>query len=138
MSKQSVLMLDDTFIELNVTGDKVRADAFFGLKDGLHTVTFQLENFTGRIFIEASLESDPQEVDWFPVFLNGANAFQEYPLDPLEPTGISGDTFVDAYTFQGNFLFLRARVDRSYIVPVPTTDSEKSLLGSVKRILLNH
>lgn len=138
MSKQSVLMLNDTFIELNVTGDKIRADAWFGLKDGLHTVTFSLENYTGRIFIEASLESDPQENDWFTVFLNGAKPYMEYPLDSLAPTGLSGDTFVDAYTFQGNFLYLRARIDRSYVVPVPTTDSEKSHLGSVKKILLNH
>ena len=138
MSKQSVVMLGDTFIELNVTGDKIRADAWFGLKDGLHTVTFHLEDFTGRVFIEASLESDPQDNDWFPVFLNGAKSFMEYPLDSLAPTGISGDTFVDAYTFQGNFLYLRAGIDRSDVVPVPTTDSEKSALGSVKKILLNH
>lgn len=138
MSKQSVVMLSDTFIELNVTGDKIRADAWFGLKDGLHTVTFHLEDFTGRIFVEATLESDPQDNDWFPVFLNGAKSFMEYPLDSLAPTGIAGDTFVDAYTFQGNFLYLRARIDRSFVVPVPTTDSEKSALGSVKKILLNH
>lgn len=138
MSKQSVVMLSDTFIELNVTGDKIRADAWFGLKDGLHTVTFHLSDFTGRIFIEASLESDPQDNDWFPIFLNGSKSFVEYPLDSLEPTGIAGDTFVDAYTFQGNFLYLRAGIDRSFVVPVPTTDSEKSALGSVKKILLNH
>lgn len=138
MSKQSVVLLGDTFIELNVTGDAVRADAWFGFKDGIHTVTFHLENYTGRIFIEASLESDPQADDWFPVFLNGAKPHIQYPLDPLTPTGIAGDTFVDAFTFQGNFLWLRARTDRSYVVPAPTTDAEKSLLGSVRKILLNH
>lgn len=138
MSKQSIVILGDTFIELNVTGDAIRADAWFGLKDGLHTVTFHLEDFTGRIYIEASLESDPQENDWFPVHLNGGNAYMEYPLDSLAPTGIAGDTFVDAFTFQGNFLYVRGRVDRSYIVPVPTTDVEKALLGSVRKILLNH
>jgi len=138
MSKLSVVLLSDTFIELNVTGDAVRGDAWFGFKDGLHTVTFHLENFTGRIFIEASLASDPQENDWFAIFLNGAKAFNQYPLKPLVPTGITGDTFVDSFTFQGDFLWLRARVDRSYIVPVPTTDAEKSLLGSVRKILLNH
>lgn len=138
MSKQSVVVLDDTGIVMNVTGDKIKADAWFGFTDGLHTVTFHLENFTGRIFLEASLESDPQEIDWFSIFLNGANAFIEYPLDPLTPTGVAGDTFVDAFTFQGNFLYIRVRIDRSYITPVPTTDVEKSLLGSVKKILLNH
>lgn len=138
MSKQSVVLLGDTFIEQNVTGDAVRADAWFGFKDGIHTVTFHLENFTGRIFIEASLESDPQESDWFAIFLNGSKPYIQYPLDSLNPTGIDGDTFVDAFTFQGNFLWLRARIDRTYFVPAPTTDAEKSLLGSVRKILLNH
>ena len=130
--------MSDTLIELNVTGDAVRADAWFLNKDGLHTVTFHLENLTGRIFIEASLASVPEENDWFTVNLNGAQPFAQYPLKPLEPTGITGDTFVDAYTFQGNFLWLRARLDRSYVIPVPTTDTEKSLLGSIRKILLNH
>ena len=138
MSKQSVVLLGDTFIELNVTGEAVRADAWFGYKDGLHTVTFHMENLTGRIHIEASLASDPQDGDWFAVNLNGAQPYMQYPLDPLEPTGVSGDTFVDAFTFQGNFLWVRARLDRSYVVPVPTTDAEISLLGSVRKILLNH
>ena len=139
MGKQSIVMLDDTDINLNVTGEALRADAWYGYKDGLHTVAFYLENFTGRIYIEASLASEPTSEDWFPVFLNGAQAYMNYPINPLAPIGgPSGDTFVDAFTFQGNFLWLRARIDRSYVVPVPTTDAEKSALGSVKKILLNH
>jgi hypothetical protein len=139
MSTQSIVILPDTAIELNVTGPETRADAWYGLKDGLHTVTFHLENFTGRIFIEASLETIPASTDWFSVYLNGAKDYMQYPIDPLAPiSGSSGDTFVDAYTFQGNFLWLRARVDRSYYVPAPATDDEKSALGSVKKVLLNH
>ena len=59
MAKVSVQMLGDTQIELDVTGDKIRADGFFGQKDGLHSVSWSLEDFTGRIFLEASLETDP-------------------------------------------------------------------------------
>lgn len=139
MGKQSIVMLDDTGIELEVTGDAIRADAWYGYKDGIHTVAFYLENFTGHIYIEASLASDPGEEDWFPVYLNGAKSYMNYPINPLAPMGgTSGDTFVDAYTFQGNFLWLRARIDKSYVVPVPNTDSEKAQLGAVKKILLNH
>lgn len=138
MSKQSVLVLGDTNNLLEKTGDKVRADGYTGLKDGLHTITIHLENFTGRVYLEASLASDPNENDWFPIYLNGAKPYVEYPLDPLNPTGIEGDTFVDAFTFQGNFLWLRARIDKTYIVPLPQTDPEKAELGSIKKILLNH
>jgi hypothetical protein len=54
------------------------------------------------------------------------------------PTGTTGDTGVDAFTFQGNFLFLRAKIDKTYIVPYPSTPSEQALLGSIRKILLNH
>lgn len=138
MSKQSITVLTDTGFNLNVTSDPVRADGYFGYKDGLHSISWTLENFTGRIWLEASLASEPQETDWFAVTLDGCNPYVEYPRKPLEPTGPQGDTMVDAYTFQGNFLWVRLRVDRSYVVPQPVTDSEKESLGSVAKALLNH
>ena len=138
MGKQSVLVLGSTGIEQNVTSDKVRADGWFGQKDGLHSIAWYLEDFTGRILVEASLETDPLESDWFPIQLDGAKSYIEYPEIPTNPSGPHGDTLVDAFTFQGNFLWLRVRIDRSYVVPVPTTDAEKGLLGSVGKVLLNH
>ena len=138
MSKQSINMLPDTGIELEAVGDKIRADGWFGQKDGLHSVAWSLEDFTGRIFIEASLETDPQDNDWFSIFLDGTKAFIEYPIQPGTPSGAIGDTMLDAFTFQGNFLWLRIRMDKTYVRPVATTDSEKSLLGSIKKVLLNH
>lgn len=138
MSKQSVEMLGDTGIELVVVGEKIRADGFFGQKDGLHSIAWSLEDFTGRIFIDASLETDPQENDWFPIHLDGSKAYIEYPLISVSPSGANGDTTVDAFTFQGNFLWLRVRIDKTHVRPIPTTDSEKSLLGSVRKVLLNH
>lgn len=132
-------MLGDTGIQLEAVGDKIRADGYFGQKDGLHSVAWVLEDFTGRIFIEASLETDPEETDWFSIFLDGSKAYIEYPLIPGAPTGKNGgDTMVDAFTFQGNFLWLRVRMDKTYVRPVPTTDSQKSLLGSITKVLLNH
>ena len=138
MAKISVQMLGDTLAELNVTGDKIKADSFFGMKDGLHQVSWSLEDFTGRIFLEATLESDPQEGDWFSIFLDGSNAFIEYPLIPLSPTGSNGDTMVDSFTFLGNFLYVRVRMDRSFVRPVPSTEAEIAELGSIKKVLLNH
>ena len=138
MAKASVEMLGNTGINLEAVGDKIRADGWFGQKDGLHSVALYLEDFTGRIFIEASLENDPQDEDWFPIFLDGAKAYVEYPLVPGDPSGAHGDTMIDAFTFQGNFLWVRIRMDKTYYRPLPTTDTEKSLLGSIKKVLLNH
>ena len=164
MSRSSVVMLEDTQGEVNVTGDPVRADAYFGLTDGLHTVAIYFQNFIGRVYIEASLSNDPQENEWFPINLNGERPFLQFSSEDgakLDaPTGLSdqhsGKNGVEAYTFQGNFLWLRARVDRSHIQPfdqypqdttgsgvgargaVNVDHTAINSLGVIRKILLNH
>lgn len=138
MSKPSVLMLNDTGNDMEAVGDPVRADGYYSSPDGLHTITIHLENFVGRFYLEGTLETDPSENDWFYIQLSGGAPYVQYPRDPRNPTGEdNGDTGVDAYTFVGNFVYLRASIDKNYVVPVPTTDSEKALLGSIVKVLLN-
>lgn len=132
-------MLGDTGNSMEAVGEKIRADAYYAQSDGLHSVAIHLQNFTGRIYIEATLISDPQENDWFPIILSGGSAYVEYPLIPGQPSsGLQGDTMVDAFTFQGNFLYLRARMDKTYYRPIPASNAEKALLGSITKIMLNH
>lgn len=137
-AKSSILLLNDTGNELEANGDPVRADGYYSAPDGLHTITIHLANFTGRFYLEGTLETDPSEDDWFYVHLTGGTPYVQYPQDPNNPTGEDGgDTGVDAYTFLGNFVFLRASIDKNYVVPFPTDDSEKALLGSIRKVLLN-
>ena len=69
--------------------------------------------------------------------LTSGNSFRQYPVD-LAPSGTNGlgDTTVEAWTFRANILWLRARVDRSAIVPIPT-EYDVSLHGKINKILLN-
>lgn len=154
MSRNSIVMLVDTEGEFEVTGEAVRADAFFGQSDGLHTIAIYLQNFIGRIFIEASLELEPEEEDWFPIHLDGDNPYLEFVAEDASLSNIPmnlgsgaarGKDGVIGFTFQGNFLFLRARLDRSFIPnpPMPTTISgnlstEIAQFGVIRKILLNH
>lgn len=165
MPKSSIVMLSNTDREMNVTGEPIRADAWYGLTDGLHTVAIYLQNFIGRIFIEATLSNEPQEDEWFPIFLNGDLPYLEFNVDDTEieqfTIGLSprtrGKSGVVSYTFQGNFLYLRARLDRTHIRPQPRDLSiadftfsspgltnkpldeyEISQFGVIKKILLNH
>lgn len=136
MSAASVTLLTHQ-AELSYIGDKVKADGYYDQTDGLHTVSASLTNFVGRIHIEASLATDPSEADWFPIYLTSGNSFRQYPVDAT-PSGDNGkgDTTVEAWTFRANILWLRARVDRSAVLPVPT-DYDVSLYGKVNKILLN-
>lgn len=128
MSRNSIVLLPDSSGKISITGDKVKGDGFFGFSDGSHTVSFHVHLFTGRIWIEASLAADPTDDDWFPVWLTVGT-----PFVPFED-----ETSTTSYLFEGNFVWVRARLDRDYIDPQPDTIEEIAALGSVKRILMNH
>ena len=62
-------------LEMSYTGDKARGDGFYGYADGLHTISFHVNNFTGRIYLEATLMENPTELDWFEIALNITNNY---------------------------------------------------------------
>ena len=40
---------------------------YYGSTTGLHTISFTLREFTGRIYVLATLASNPTDQDWFPI-----------------------------------------------------------------------
>jgi hypothetical protein len=121
--RKSILMLTNTGTNWNVIGDPIRADAYYGYTDGLHTVQVVYQNFVGGFGIQGTLALNPQPEDWFWIKLNPNGdvytPFINYPFDPLAPTGQNGgDTGTMAITFVGNFVFLRAVVTREYLQPM--------------------
>jgi len=125
MSRQSVLMLG-TENELDYTGDSVRGDGFYGFSDGIHTVQITVAAFIGRVYIQGTLASDPVEADWFNIKVNGNDDYVTYG------TGVgTGVTNTTAYTFQGNMVYLRAKVERSHLGLIITQ------VGTLSKILLN-
>lgn len=128
MSKVSKTLLSDTGTNLEVTGNKVQADGFRNLTDGLHTVGFYLNDFVGRLIIQGTLVLDPQEEDWVSLTLEGeSNAYIQF--DAISP----GEGLI-VRNFTGNFVFVRAVVTRSHISPEP----DPSTVGSVSKALLNN
>lgn len=137
----TVIMMGNTQDHANLTGDACRADGWYGHTDGLHTVVIQVVNFTGRIYIEASLEMEPTEADWFPIQLTSTTSYYQFPIDPNEPTGVyesGGDTRTVGATFKINALWIRARLDRSYLSEILYDNDPEALaaLGNVKKITL--
>ena len=152
-TRKSILMMHNTGSDdLNVVGDKIKGDSYFGYTDGIHTVQVTYQNFTGGFGIQGTLSLDPLDEDWFWIRLADAsgNCNQEpyvvFPLDPLAPTGSrtgtinqgQGDTGTDAFTFIGNFTYLRAILTRDHIQPPPApTIDNKYYLGQIDRVLLS-
>jgi len=125
------IMMSNTQEQVNAVGPAVKADGWYGHEDGLHTVAIQVVNFTGRIYLEASLALEPTESDWFPMKIRDAD-FMEFPLNPMQPTGsfdTGGDTGTQGVTFKVNTVWLRAKMDRTYLNQ-PNLEDDRDLLAS--------
>lgn len=119
------------------------AGGYYGSTTGLHTISFTLRNFIGRIVVQATLASDPQEHDWFDIrFTECCNYYMEFNdtriYDAKTNTIIidSGTTGTFAETLTGNFTFLRVGVQRGYISHDPS-DTQKRLGGKLEEVLIN-
>ena len=141
-ARKSILMMTNTGTEHNQVGDAIRADGYFGHTDGIHTVQVVVNNFTGSFGIQGTLAVEPVEADWFDINLNAnwnvssASPLVTYPVNPAAPTGQDGDNSTNAFTFVGNFVYLRAILDRSAIAEAPT-NSPTTQLGQIDRVLLS-
>lgn len=152
-------MMNNSGNAFNLKGDPIRADSYYNMTDGLHTVQLSYNNLVGGIGIQATLSLGdivngkaiiPEE-DWFWINLSDLRGngspypYVVYPKDPLHPTGDqlhsmapTGDTGTEAYTFVGNFTYLRAVLTRDYITPVPMPQFDGFYyLGQVNKVLVS-
>jgi hypothetical protein len=122
MARKTTILLPNTSTNLDVTGDAVPGDSYYGFTDGLHTVAVYGENLTGRVRIQGTLASTPSEADWFNVLIDGL-PFKDYS----EFSGVEGFTFV------ANLVFLRATLDRTSLGITDHTTA-----GYIEKIYLNY
>lgn len=107
--------------QLDQLSDAVRGDGYYGYRDGYHTMAIQFNQFLGKIQIEATLELDPAEADWFPIWLTPSHPYREYNAPK---------TGTEAFTFRGNFVLVRFRKERSYL-------STTSPVGDITKVMLS-
>ena len=67
----SVVLMPTTSGQINVTGQKQKGAGYSNFAGASHTISITCTNFVGRIYIEASLESEPSSADWFSVYVDG-------------------------------------------------------------------
>jgi hypothetical protein len=109
--------------ELTYTSDAVKGDGYYGFADGLHTMSFHVSNFTGRIHLEATIVEQPTENDWFPIDLDNLAPYLQY----------TAETTTKGSTFEGNFVYLRVKVDRSYL---GAGSYDKALHGVIDKVVV--
>lgn len=107
--------------EIDQLSDALRGDGYYGYRDGTQTLAVTFNNFIGRIQIEATLEINPTESDWFPVWMNRATPYKQYSI---ETNG------TESFSVRGNFVLIRFRKTRSYL-------SDTSSVGDITKVMLS-
>ena len=108
---------DDSTVQ-SYTGDKFKADGYYGRADGFHTVQINLNGFSGDIKMQGSLEVDPSEEDWFDITLQ-TNTSVQGTVDTtgaisvgesitLTDLSYSSSNINANYNFVGNYVWVRA------------------------------
>ena len=130
MTIQKSVMMSNTGDKFDVTGDKFRADGYWGHTDGLHTISISSHNLIGNLHIQGTLSMSPEPSDWFDIDINP----KDHRLDYLKFEGSSG---VLAVTLIGNFGYLRAVLDRTNSIAEKDQNGlAKEVDGQIDRILL--
>ena len=119
-NERSINILSSTGTSMNVTGHKVRYDSWYGYTDGFGTIMVTYNGFQGQMVFEATLSMEPMASDWFTV-TQSENYTSEH-------------TDSNSYNIQGNFTYIRARLDRSATGDGTTYDPT---YGQVTRVILS-
>jgi hypothetical protein len=139
INRRSVTVLSATGTDMNKYSDAVKGDSYYGYTDGIHTMQVVYSNYVGRFHIQATLALEPAESDWFDVIVDnssglhaGSTAWNDagYVQFNADAPGAKSE----AYTFKGNFTWIRAHMDRSYIGDGTTYDTS---YGQINNIILS-
>jgi hypothetical protein len=115
INRKSILMNSSTGSTMNLTTDKVEGDSYYGYTDGIHTIAVSYNAYKGRLFIQGTLALEPTDADYFNIQVQGGLPASQGGYKQFPVSGTDGFTGVEAYTVEGNFTYLRVKMDRSYL-----------------------
>jgi len=134
INRRSIILLSATGTDMNKYSDEVKGDSYYGYTDGYHTVQVTYEQFIGRMRIQASLVLEPTSDDWFDIVPSETtgqrfndNGYIQFNAD--DPASKS-----EAYSFKGNFAWIRLYMDREHVGDGSTYDNS---YGQVSRVVLS-
>lgn len=134
-------ILSATGSTMNTYGTAVKADSYYGYTDGFHTIQITYSQYVGRLRIQASLALDPGTNDWFDLqqdistfgsITNNVAAWN--PSGYIQFNANDPGDGSQAYSFSGNFAWLRVYADRTYIGDGETYDSS---YGQITQAILS-
>jgi hypothetical protein len=118
----------------------IRADAQYGLVDGLSTIAFYFNNFIGRVQLQGCLlnetPKDAEDYKWFIIKLDG----EEYIENDFDPNGIPIPLEgIRAFNFHGQLMWVRVVAAIPPIVknyPPNVIKKDYNPLNTIPKILI--
>lgn len=132
INRKSILVQSSTGSTMNLTTDKVEGDSYYGYSDGMHTIAIQYAAFKGRVTIEATLALTPTDADYFAIQIPGGTSVAAGGFKTFPTSGTDGFTGTEAYNIQGNFTYIRVKMDRSYLGDGTTYNSDYGSIAYVR------
>jgi hypothetical protein len=123
-----------TGTDMNKYSETVKGDSYYGFTDGLHTIQVTYNQFVGRLRIQCTLSLTPTDTDWFDIVPTTTSGSSWNPAGYIQFNANNPADFSEAYTFQGNFTFIRIYMDREHVGDGATYDDS---YGQVSRVILS-
>lgn len=139
INRRSVTLTGATGTAMNKYTDNIKGDSYYGYTDGIHTLQVMYSNYVGRFHIQATLAVTPAETDWFDVIVStseglysGSSAWNDAGYIQFNANAPGAKT--EAYTFRGNYTWIRCYMDREHISDGTTYDPS---YGQINNIILS-
>lgn len=133
-NRRSVTIMSSSGDEMNKYSDNVKGDSYYGYTDGLHTLQVTYNQYIGRFRIQATLSLDPQDTDWFDIVPTQTTGRAFNTAGYIQFNSDAPASGSEAYTFQGNYTYIRAFMDRTHVGDGVTYDP---FYGQVSRVILS-
>ena len=117
-----VTLLTNTMDNMSIAGTPYQTESWHGYGLIVNTVSIRILNFIGTVVIEGSIADYPTENDWASVFE------KTYSIKTSETIG---------RTFEGNWLWIRARLDRSSLF-APTVGNVAAMYGCIDNVVIDN
>lgn len=133
-NRRSVTIMGSSGSEMNVISETVKGDSYYGYTDGLHTIQTTYNQFIGRFRIQATLSLDPQDTDWFDIIPSQTTGQSFNTAGYIQFNADNPASGSEAYTFQGNYTYIRVYMDRTHVGDGATYDPS---YGAVSRVIMS-
>lgn len=134
VNRRSVALMSHTNDTMNLISTAVKGDSYYGFTDGFHTIMVTYNQFVGRFHLQATLSLEPSEDDWFDVIPEETNGRRFNDKGYVQFNSNDPGLGSEAYSFRGNFTYVRVFMDRRHVADGVTYDP---FYGAIDRVILS-